>query len=161
MNGFKNPLHVNKDALLYALGWWFQADWRTGKIQKDVLKRCTGGKLIFTNDHLCIELSKHHGLIRVVWASSTFFHYTDPEQDNKSTTLVALSAQCSEKLAKARWQESHCYYKIDEGAAIRSGIVIQSHPISKNEGIWRRVGIRGLLNNNSVVLPSTLCTRIG
>ncbi|MBW0545627.1 hypothetical protein O181_085342 [Austropuccinia psidii MF-1] len=30
MNGFKNEPHVDKDASLYASGWWFQADKRTG-----------------------------------------------------------------------------------------------------------------------------------
>ncbi|MBW0492016.1 hypothetical protein O181_031731 [Austropuccinia psidii MF-1] len=33
MNGFKNAPRVDKDALLYALGWWFQADKKTGQIQ--------------------------------------------------------------------------------------------------------------------------------
>ncbi|MBW0481128.1 hypothetical protein O181_020843 [Austropuccinia psidii MF-1] len=33
MNGFKNSPHLDKDALLYALGWWFQADKWTGQIQ--------------------------------------------------------------------------------------------------------------------------------
>ncbi|MBW0573260.1 hypothetical protein O181_112975 [Austropuccinia psidii MF-1] len=32
MNGFKNSPHLDKDALLYALGWWLQADKRTGQI---------------------------------------------------------------------------------------------------------------------------------
>ncbi|MBW0558285.1 hypothetical protein O181_098000 [Austropuccinia psidii MF-1] len=36
MNGFKNSPHLDKDALLYALGWWFQADKRTGQIQSGV-----------------------------------------------------------------------------------------------------------------------------
>ncbi|MBW0592512.1 hypothetical protein O181_132227, partial [Austropuccinia psidii MF-1] len=88
MNGFKNAPHVDKDALLYVLGWWFQADKRTGQIQRDASKRCTGGKLIFPNEHFWIDLSACHGLIQVVWASSTFVHYTDPAQDNESTTLV-------------------------------------------------------------------------
>ncbi|MBW0566043.1 hypothetical protein O181_105758 [Austropuccinia psidii MF-1] len=30
MNGFKNSPHLDKDSSLYALGWWFQADKRTG-----------------------------------------------------------------------------------------------------------------------------------
>ncbi|MBW0560933.1 hypothetical protein O181_100648 [Austropuccinia psidii MF-1] len=30
LNGFKNSPHLDKDASLYALGWWFQADKRTG-----------------------------------------------------------------------------------------------------------------------------------
>ncbi|MBW0525213.1 hypothetical protein O181_064928, partial [Austropuccinia psidii MF-1] len=34
----------------------------------------------------------------VVWASSTFVHYTDPAQDNESMTLVGMSAQCSSRL---------------------------------------------------------------
>ncbi|MBW0578062.1 hypothetical protein O181_117777 [Austropuccinia psidii MF-1] len=80
MNGFKNAPHVDKDALLYASGWWFQADKRTGQIQRDASKRCTGGKLIFPNEHFWIDLSACHGLIQVVWASSTFVHYTDPAQ---------------------------------------------------------------------------------
>ncbi|MBW0534109.1 hypothetical protein O181_073824 [Austropuccinia psidii MF-1] len=42
MNGFKTSPHLDKDALFYALGWWFQADKLTGKIQRDVSKRCTG-----------------------------------------------------------------------------------------------------------------------
>ncbi|MBW0568721.1 hypothetical protein O181_108436 [Austropuccinia psidii MF-1] len=78
MNGFKNSPHLEKDALLYALGLWFQADKRTGQIQRDVSKRCTGGKLIFPNEHFWINLSACHALIQVVWASSTFVHYTDP-----------------------------------------------------------------------------------
>ncbi|MBW0585687.1 hypothetical protein O181_125402 [Austropuccinia psidii MF-1] len=98
MNGFKNAPHVDKDALLYASGWWFQADKRTGQIQRDASKRCTGGKLIFPNEHFWIDLSACHGLIQVVWASSTFVHYTDPAQDNESTTLVGMSAQCSSRL---------------------------------------------------------------
>ncbi|MBW0478978.1 hypothetical protein O181_018693 [Austropuccinia psidii MF-1] len=49
MNGLKNASHVDKDASLYALGWWFQTDKRTGQIQRDASKRCTGGKLIFPN----------------------------------------------------------------------------------------------------------------
>ncbi|MBW0552702.1 hypothetical protein O181_092417 [Austropuccinia psidii MF-1] len=85
MNGFKNAPHVDKDASLYALGWWFKADKRTGQIQRDSSKRCTGGKLIFPNENFWIDLSACHGLIQVVWASSTFAHYTDPEQDNEST----------------------------------------------------------------------------
>ncbi|MBW0571495.1 hypothetical protein O181_111210 [Austropuccinia psidii MF-1] len=35
MNRFKNSSHLDKDALLYALGWWFQADKQTGRIQRD------------------------------------------------------------------------------------------------------------------------------
>ncbi|MBW0576910.1 hypothetical protein O181_116625 [Austropuccinia psidii MF-1] len=97
MNGFKNAPHVDKDASLYASGWWFQADKRTGQIQRDASKQCTGGKLIFPNEHFWIDLSACHGLIQVVWASSTFVHYTDPAQDNESTTLVGMSAQCSSR----------------------------------------------------------------
>ncbi|MBW0594088.1 hypothetical protein O181_133803, partial [Austropuccinia psidii MF-1] len=88
MNGFKNSPHIDKDALQYASGWWFQAAKRTSQIQRDASKRCTGGKLIFPNEHLWIDLSACHGLIQVVWASSTFVHYTDPAQDNESMTLV-------------------------------------------------------------------------
>ncbi|MBW0472675.1 hypothetical protein O181_012390 [Austropuccinia psidii MF-1] len=36
---FKKLPHVNKDASLYALGCWFQADKQTGQIQRDVSKR--------------------------------------------------------------------------------------------------------------------------
>ncbi|MBW0556110.1 hypothetical protein O181_095825 [Austropuccinia psidii MF-1] len=97
MNGFKNSPHLDKDALLYALGWWFQADKQTGQIQRDASKRCTGGKLIFPNEHFWIDLSACHGLIQVVWASSTFVHYTDPAQDNESTTLVG-SRKCKKFL---------------------------------------------------------------
>ncbi|MBW0501944.1 hypothetical protein O181_041659 [Austropuccinia psidii MF-1] len=43
MNGFKNSPHIDKDASLYALGWWFQADKRTSQIQRDASKWCTGG----------------------------------------------------------------------------------------------------------------------
>ncbi|MBW0536715.1 hypothetical protein O181_076430 [Austropuccinia psidii MF-1] len=107
MNVFKNSPHLDKDALLYALGWWFQADKWTGQIQGDASKQCTGGKLIFPNEHFWIDLSKCHGLIQVVWASSTFVHYTDPAQDNESTTLVVMSALCSRRLAKTMWQKSH------------------------------------------------------
>ncbi|MBW0591799.1 hypothetical protein O181_131514, partial [Austropuccinia psidii MF-1] len=95
MNGFKNSPHLDKDASLYASGWCFQADKWIGQIQRDASKRCTGGKLIFPNEHFWIDLSACHGLIQVVWASSTFFHYTDPAVDTESTTLVAMSAQCS------------------------------------------------------------------
>ncbi|MBW0490832.1 hypothetical protein O181_030547 [Austropuccinia psidii MF-1] len=42
MSGFKNSPHLDKDASLYALGWWFQADKRTSQIQRDVSKQCTG-----------------------------------------------------------------------------------------------------------------------
>ncbi|MBW0495540.1 hypothetical protein O181_035255 [Austropuccinia psidii MF-1] len=38
MNGFKHSPHLDKDSLLYALGWWFQADKRTGQIQRDASK---------------------------------------------------------------------------------------------------------------------------
>ncbi|MBW0569936.1 hypothetical protein O181_109651 [Austropuccinia psidii MF-1] len=94
MNGFKNSPHLDKDALLYALGWWFQADKQTGRIQKDASKRCTGGKLIFPNEDFRIDLSKCHGLI------STFNHYTDPAHDNERPTLVGMSTQYSRRLAK-------------------------------------------------------------
>ncbi|MBW0584300.1 hypothetical protein O181_124015 [Austropuccinia psidii MF-1] len=126
MNGFKNAPHVDKDASLYASGWWFQADKQTGQIQRDASKRCTGGKLIFPNEHFWIDLSACHGLIQVVWASSTFVHYTDPAQDNESTTLVGMSAQCSSRLAKTMWQKSHGYYEIGEraGYQIRDGHTI-------------------------------------
>ncbi|MBW0576700.1 hypothetical protein O181_116415 [Austropuccinia psidii MF-1] len=110
MNRFKNSPHLDKDASQYASGWWCQADKRTGQIERDVSKRCTGGKLIFPNEHFWIDLSACHGLIQVVWASSTFFHYTDPAQDNKSTTLVGMFAQCSSRLGKTMRQKSHGYY---------------------------------------------------
>ncbi|MBW0539706.1 hypothetical protein O181_079421 [Austropuccinia psidii MF-1] len=42
MNGFKNSPHHDKDALLHASGWWFQADKQTSKIQRDASKWCTG-----------------------------------------------------------------------------------------------------------------------
>ncbi|MBW0526645.1 hypothetical protein O181_066360 [Austropuccinia psidii MF-1] len=51
MNGFKNSPHIDKDALLYASGWWFQDDKRTSQIERDASKRCTGGKLTFPNEH--------------------------------------------------------------------------------------------------------------
>ncbi|MBW0553812.1 hypothetical protein O181_093527 [Austropuccinia psidii MF-1] len=105
MNGFKNAPHVDKDALLYASGWWFKADKQTGQIQRDASKWCTGGKLIFPNEHFWIDLAKCHGLIQVLWTSSTFPHYTDPEQDNESTTLVGMSAQSSRRLAKKMCQK--------------------------------------------------------
>ncbi|MBW0563461.1 hypothetical protein O181_103176 [Austropuccinia psidii MF-1] len=100
MNGFKNSPHLDKDASQYASGWWFQADKQTGQIQRDASKRCTGGKLIFPNEHFWIDLSACHGLIQVVWSSSTFVHYTDPAQDNESMTLLGMSGQCSRRLAK-------------------------------------------------------------
>ncbi|MBW0588845.1 hypothetical protein O181_128560 [Austropuccinia psidii MF-1] len=127
MNGFKNSPHLDKDALLYALGWWFQADKRTGQIQRDASKGCTGGKLIFPNEHFWIDLSDCHGLIQVVWASSTFFHYTDPAQDNESTTLVGMSAQCSRRLAKTMCQKSHGYYEIGKGTGYQ---IRDDHTIS-------------------------------
>ncbi|MBW0514316.1 hypothetical protein O181_054031 [Austropuccinia psidii MF-1] len=129
MNGFKNSPHLDKDASLYVLGWWFQADKRTSQIQRDVSKRCTGGKLIFPNEHFWIDLSACHGLIQVVCASSTFSHYTDPAQDNESTTLVRMSAQCSRRLAKTMWRKTHGFYEIGKGAGyhIRDGNTISSH----------------------------------
>ncbi|MBW0489700.1 hypothetical protein O181_029415 [Austropuccinia psidii MF-1] len=129
MNGFKNSPHLDKDAFLYASGWWFQADKRSGQIQRHASKRCTGGKLIFPNEHFWIDLSKCHGLIQVVWARSKFFHYTDPAQDKKSTTLVGMSTQCSSRLARTMWQKSHGYYAICEraGYQIRDGKTISSH----------------------------------
>ncbi|MBW0482518.1 hypothetical protein O181_022233 [Austropuccinia psidii MF-1] len=66
LNGFKNSPHLDMDALLYASGWWFQADKRTGQVQQYASKRCTGGKLIFPNEHFWIDLSRCHGLIQVV-----------------------------------------------------------------------------------------------
>ncbi|MBW0549160.1 hypothetical protein O181_088875 [Austropuccinia psidii MF-1] len=42
MNGFKTSPWLHKDASLYALGGCLQADKRTGQIQRDVSKRCTG-----------------------------------------------------------------------------------------------------------------------
>ncbi|MBW0573069.1 hypothetical protein O181_112784 [Austropuccinia psidii MF-1] len=128
MNGFKNSPHLDKYALLYALGWWFQAYKRTSQIQRDASKQCTGGKLIFPNEHFWIDLSKFHGLIQVVWASSTFVHYNDEAQDNRNMTLVGMYAQCSRRLAKAMWQESHVYYEIGGrvGYQIRDGTTISS-----------------------------------
>ncbi|MBW0548421.1 hypothetical protein O181_088136, partial [Austropuccinia psidii MF-1] len=88
MNGFKNSPHLGKYESLYGSGCWFQADKRTREIQRDASKRGTGGKLIFPNENFWIDLSACHGLLQVVWASSTFVHYTDPAQDNRNTTLM-------------------------------------------------------------------------
>ncbi|MBW0506349.1 hypothetical protein O181_046064 [Austropuccinia psidii MF-1] len=127
INGFKNSPHLDKDALLYALGCWFQADKRTSQIKRDVSKWCTGSKLIFTNEHFWIDLSDCHGLFQVVWASSTFVHYTDPSQDNESTTLVCMSAQCSRRLAKTMCRKSHGYYEICKGEGYQ---IMDGHKIS-------------------------------
>ncbi|MBW0510939.1 hypothetical protein O181_050654 [Austropuccinia psidii MF-1] len=129
MNRFKNSPLLDKDALFYALGWWFQADKRTSQTQRDASKQCTGGKLILPNEHFWLDLSECHGLIQVVWASSTFFHYTDPAQDNESTPHCGYVAQCSRRLAKTMWRKSHRYYEIGEGAGyhIRDGNTISSH----------------------------------
>ncbi|MBW0580822.1 hypothetical protein O181_120537 [Austropuccinia psidii MF-1] len=126
MNGFKNSPHLDKDASLYALGWWFQADKQTSQTQRDASKRCTGGELIFPNERFWIDPSNFHGLIQVVWASSAFVHYTDPAQNNESTTLGGMSAQCSRRLAKTMCQKSHGYYEIGkgEGYQIRDGHTI-------------------------------------
>ncbi|MBW0521307.1 hypothetical protein O181_061022 [Austropuccinia psidii MF-1] len=129
MNRFKYAPHVDKDASLYVLGWWFQADKWTGPIQRDASKRCTGGKLIFPNEHFWIDLSECHGLIQVVWASSTFFHFTDPAQDNESTTLVGMSAQSLRRLAKQCGGKTMAIMRLAREWAITSGMVIQSHPI--------------------------------
>ncbi|MBW0569477.1 hypothetical protein O181_109192 [Austropuccinia psidii MF-1] len=67
INGFKNSPHLDEDALLYASGWWLQADKRTSQIQRDASKRCTGVKLIFPNENFWIDLCNCHGLIQVVW----------------------------------------------------------------------------------------------
>ncbi|MBW0522357.1 hypothetical protein O181_062072 [Austropuccinia psidii MF-1] len=129
MNGFKISPHLDKDALLYALKWWFKADKQTSQIQRDASKRCTGGKLIFPNEHFWIDLSECHGLIQLVWTISTFFHYTDPAQENEGTTLVGMSTQFSRRLAKTMWRKSHSYYEIGKGAGylIRDGNTISSH----------------------------------
>ncbi|MBW0478812.1 hypothetical protein O181_018527 [Austropuccinia psidii MF-1] len=97
-------------------------------MQRDVSKQCTGATLISTNEHFWIYLSKCHGLIQAVWASSTFVHHTDPALDNKSATLVGMSAQCSSRFAKTRWQRSHGHYEIGEGVRyhIRDGNTISS-----------------------------------
>ncbi|MBW0504304.1 hypothetical protein O181_044019 [Austropuccinia psidii MF-1] len=128
MNGFKNAPHVDKDAFLYALGCWFKADKRTGQIHRDASKRCTGRNRFSQMSIFWIYLSKCHGLIQVVWASSTFVDYTDPAQDNKSTTLVGMSTQCSRRLAKTMCQKSHGYYEVGKGAGyqIRDGNTISS-----------------------------------
>ncbi|MBW0493314.1 hypothetical protein O181_033029 [Austropuccinia psidii MF-1] len=128
MNGFKNSPHLDKDAPFYALGWWFQADKQTSQIQRDATKWCTGGRLIFLNENFWIDLSECHGLIQLVGASSTFVHYTDPAQDNKSMTLVGMSAQCSRMLEKTMWQKSHGYYEIGKGVGyhIRDVNIISS-----------------------------------
>ncbi|MBW0527203.1 hypothetical protein O181_066918 [Austropuccinia psidii MF-1] len=123
INGFKNSPHLDKDASLYALGWWFQADKQTGRIERYASKRCTGGKLIFPNEDFWIDLSKCHELIQVMWASSKFVHYTDPAHENESTTLVGMSTQCSRRLEKTMWRKSHGYYEIGKQAGyhIRDG----------------------------------------
>ncbi|MBW0581271.1 hypothetical protein O181_120986 [Austropuccinia psidii MF-1] len=64
MNGFKNAPHVDKDALLYALGWCFQADKQTSQIHRDASKRCTGGKLIFQMSIFGLIYLNVMGLIR-------------------------------------------------------------------------------------------------
>ncbi|MBW0475099.1 hypothetical protein O181_014814 [Austropuccinia psidii MF-1] len=115
MHGLKKSPLLDRDALLYALGGWFQADKWTGRIQRDASKQCTGGKLIFPNQHLWLDLSNCHGLIQVVWGISTFSHYTDPAHDNESTTLVGMYAQFSRRLAKTMWRKSHKYYEIGKG----------------------------------------------
>ncbi|MBW0474012.1 hypothetical protein O181_013727 [Austropuccinia psidii MF-1] len=115
MNGFKNSPHLDKNASLYALGWWFKSDKRTGQTQSYASEWCTGGKLIFPNEHFWIDLSDCHGIIQVVWASSTFVHYTDPAQNNEIMKLMCMSAQCSRRLAKTMWRKSHGYYVIGEG----------------------------------------------
>ncbi|MBW0472539.1 hypothetical protein O181_012254 [Austropuccinia psidii MF-1] len=116
MKSFKISPHVDKDAFLYASGWWFQVDKQMGQIQKDGSKWCKGGKLIFPNEQFQIDLSEFHGLIQVVWASSTFLHYTDPAHENKATLLVGLSAQFSRRLEKALWWKIQGYYEIGKGA---------------------------------------------
>ncbi|MBW0490088.1 hypothetical protein O181_029803 [Austropuccinia psidii MF-1] len=128
MNRFKNSPHLDKNESLYAVGWWLEADKRTGQIQRDVSKRCTGGRLIFPNEHFWIDISKCHGLIQVVWASSTFVHYNDPGHENKITTLPGMSAQCSRRLAEKMWWKSHGYYGICKGTGyhIRDGDTISS-----------------------------------
>ncbi|MBW0524666.1 hypothetical protein O181_064381 [Austropuccinia psidii MF-1] len=128
MNGFKNLPHLDEDALLYVPGWWFQADKQTSQIQRDATKWCTGGRLIFPNEHFRIYLSEFHELIQVVWVSRNFMHYTDPAQDNKSTTIVGMCTQCSRRLAKTMWQKSHSYYEIGKGVGyqIRVGNTISS-----------------------------------
>ncbi|MBW0475740.1 hypothetical protein O181_015455 [Austropuccinia psidii MF-1] len=123
MNGFKNSPHLN----MYALGGWFQADKRTGQIQRDVSKRCTGGKFIFQDEDLWIDLYKRHGLIQVVWASSTFAHYTDPAPNNESITLVCMSTQCSRRLERLYGGKATAIMRLAREKAITSGMVIQSH----------------------------------
>ncbi|MBW0584393.1 hypothetical protein O181_124108 [Austropuccinia psidii MF-1] len=51
INGFKNSPHLDKDASLYNLGWWCQADKQTGQIQRHATRWCTRGRLIFPNEH--------------------------------------------------------------------------------------------------------------
>ncbi|MBW0554212.1 hypothetical protein O181_093927 [Austropuccinia psidii MF-1] len=122
INRFKNSPHLDKDSFLYASGWWFATDKRTGRIQRDVSKQCTGVKLIFPNEHFWIDLSNSHGLIQVVWASSKFFHYTDPEHNNESTTLVGMSAQCSRRLAKKCGEKAMAIMRLAREQAITSGM---------------------------------------
>ncbi|MBW0490849.1 hypothetical protein O181_030564 [Austropuccinia psidii MF-1] len=128
MKIFKNSPHLDTDALLCALGWWFEADKRTGQIQRDASKRCTDGKLIFPNENFWIDLSNCHGLIQVLWASSKFAHYTDKAHNNERTTLVGMSTQFSRRLAKTMWWKRHSSYEIGEGARyhIRDGNKISS-----------------------------------
>ncbi|MBW0474488.1 hypothetical protein O181_014203 [Austropuccinia psidii MF-1] len=100
MNGFKKLPHVDKDALLYPSGWWFQADKQTGKIQKDASKHCTGGKLIFPNDHFWIDLSECHGPIQVVCAkvhSFTILIQHDPSEDVRTMLREVSKNNVAEK----------------------------------------------------------------
>ncbi|MBW0512013.1 hypothetical protein O181_051728 [Austropuccinia psidii MF-1] len=60
----KNSPHLDKDELLYALGWWFQADKQTSQMQRDATKWCTGGRLIFPNELCWIDLYEFHGSFR-------------------------------------------------------------------------------------------------
>ncbi|MBW0578055.1 hypothetical protein O181_117770 [Austropuccinia psidii MF-1] len=93
MNAFKNSHHLDKDALCMLWDGGFK---------------------------LISVLAKFK---EVVWASSTFVHYTDPAHDNERTTLVGMSTQCSWRLAKTMWRKSHVYYEIgkEEGYHIRDG----------------------------------------
>ncbi|MBW0547005.1 hypothetical protein O181_086720 [Austropuccinia psidii MF-1] len=54
--------------------------------------------------------------------------------------LVGLFAQFSRRLAKPCGRTALAIMRLARERAIRSGIVIQSHPNSKNEGIWRVIG---------------------
>ncbi|MBW0593624.1 hypothetical protein O181_133339, partial [Austropuccinia psidii MF-1] len=55
----------------------------------------------------------------VVCASSKFVHYTDPAQDNKSMTLVGMSAQCSRRLEKKCAEKAMAIMRLERERAIK------------------------------------------